>query len=101
MFEPGTKVVCINDSFVTGILDIYNALPRKGQLYTVRDIVPAWDFGLNEQPAVYLVELVNRPNMHGFEPGFKCFRFVEPEDLTEEQREEYAIPAGEELVTVP
>lgn len=79
MWEPGQKVVCIDDSFPMGIFDIYNALPSKGKMYTVRDIVPGQDFQLQGQPAIYLEELVNRPNKHGIEPGFACRRFREPE----------------------
>ena len=81
MFLPNTKVVCVDDKFPDGINDVYNALPRKGSLYTVRDIVPGQGFGLEPTVAVYLDELVNLPNMHGIEPGFAPHRFVEPEYL--------------------
>lgn len=77
MFEPGARVTCINDRFPTGINDIMNALPRKGSVYTVRDIVPGVTFGMNETISIYLEELVNRPNQHGIEPGFHCSRFRE------------------------
>lgn len=86
MFEPGAKVICVDDRFPPGILDIFNALPVKGSLYTVRDIVPGAGFGgrdKDQQPAVYLVELVNLPNRHGIEPGFACRRFVEPEEIAD------------------
>jgi hypothetical protein len=87
MFDTNTKVVCINDRFPAGVNDIFNALPRKGTIYTVRDVVPAVDWGLQESVAVYLQELKNRPNVHGIEPGFNCFRFREltPEELFESQ----------------
>jgi len=83
MFEPGQRVICIDDSFPDGIRDIFNALPVKGQQYTVRDLVPGVGWKLNEEPAVYLVELVNMPNQHGIEPGFACRRFAEPEEEEE------------------
>ena len=86
MFEPGQKVICIDDQFPNGILDIFNALPVKGTIYTVRDIVPGSGFGgrdKDQQPAVYLEELVNLPNRHGIEPGFACRRFAEPEEITD------------------
>lgn len=90
MFEPGQKVICVDDRFPPGILDIFNALPVKGSLYTVRDIVPGAGFGgrdKDQQPAVYLVELVNLPNRHGIEPGFACRRFAEPEEVSEHETE--------------
>ena len=85
MFECGAKVVCVDDAFPLGIRDIMNALPRKGAEYTVRDVVPGSGWGGREkdqQPSVYLVELVNQPNQHGVEPGFACRRFVDIEELS-------------------
>jgi hypothetical protein len=83
MFDLNTKVVCVDDRFPSGINDIFNALPHVGAIYTVRDIVPAQDWKLRGTCAVMLVELVNRPNMHGIEPGFQCGRFRElsPEEI--------------------
>lgn len=78
MFDLNSKVVCVDDRFPDGINDIFNALPRKGAIYTVRDIVPAQDWTLRGTCAVLIVELINRPNRHGIEPGFQCFRFREP-----------------------
>lgn len=83
MFEPGQKVVCIDDRFPEGIRDIFNALPVKGRHYTVRDLVPGINWGLAQEPAVYLAELVNLPNSHGTEPGFACWRFREIEEIEE------------------
>jgi len=83
MFEPGQKVICIDDRFPDGIRDYFNALPTKGRLYVIRDLVPGIGWKMNEEPAVYLVELVNLPNQHGIEPGFACSRFAEPEEIEE------------------
>ena len=88
MFELNTKVVCINAKFPAGIRDIMNALPFEGKTYTVRDVVPGSGWGgrdKDQQPAVYLVELVNLPNQHGIEPGFASYRFRELEEFQEEQ----------------
>lgn len=79
MFEIDSKVVCVDDKFPEGIHDYYNALPVKGHIYTVRDLVSGQGFDLSPQLTVLLHELVNRPNNHGIEPGFKCERFREPE----------------------
>lgn len=91
MFDMNAKVVCIDDRFPIGINDIFNALPRKGGIYTVRDIVPAQDWRLQPTCAVLLWELENRPNKHGIEPGFAPTRFREP--TADEQRMIEAIEA--------
>lgn len=81
MFEPGQTVVCVDDRFPDGIRDIMHALPTAGSVYTVRDLVPGLTWKLDEEPAVFLCELVNLPNRHGIEPGFACRRFVDPEEI--------------------
>lgn len=81
MFDINAKVVCIDDRFPPGINDIFNALPVKGSIYTVRDIVPAQTFKLAPTCGVLLAELVNRPNRHGIEPGFAPERFRELDEL--------------------
>lgn len=83
MFDIGTKVVCVDDTFIPNIRDYFSALPVKGRIYTVRDILQGQHWDLKEEPAVLLVELVNAPNKHGIEPGFQCRRFAEPEDVEE------------------
>lgn len=87
MFEPGARVVCINDTFPAGTFDYYNALPRKGKGYTVRDIMPGVGLDGRETTAVFLVECVNRPNRHGIEPGFAPWRFREVEMIEDEYEE--------------
>ncbi len=93
MFDIGTKVICVNDAFPAGINDIFNAVPSKGRIYTVRDIVPGQDWRLRETCAVLLRELVNRPNQHGIEPGFAPYRFRGPtaEELAEAMEAEAAV----------
>lgn len=83
MFDLGQKVACVDDSFPAGVNDIFNALPRKGRVYTVRDIVPGQTWDLKGTCAVMLVELENLPNRHGIEPGFAVHRFREltPDEL--------------------
>lgn len=90
MFEPGQKVICVNDTFPEGIFRFYTSLPNKGDTYTVRDIVPGQDWQQKETVTVYLVELVNPigeesiPGAGGLERGFACWRFAEAEEVTEQ-----------------
>ena len=83
MFEPSQKVACVDDRFPDGIRDIMNALPRKGAVYTVRDVVPALQLNGQMTTGILLVELVNLPNQHGIEPGFAPWRFAEVEEVSE------------------
>ena len=96
MFDAGQKLVCVDDQFPDGIRDIYNALPEKGKIYTFRDMVPGIHFSLKETVAIYVDELVNRPNQHGIEPGFKLERFreLEEDELTNEAVEEEELLIG-------
>ena len=96
MFDTGQKVVCVDDRFPPGVFDYCNAVPRKGKTYTVRDVVPAVDWRCVETIAVYLVEIVNRPNEKGAEPGFAHWRFAETEENTEECAESNYAHIGRE-----
>jgi len=73
----GTRVVCIDGKFGPGAHDIYNALPKEGQYYIVRDLVPGIRFDLSETLTILLDEITNKPNLHGIEPGFAPERFRE------------------------
>jgi hypothetical protein len=79
MFEPSEKVVCVNDKFPVDIRDYMSALPVKGRIYTVRDIVGGLNWNGTQTIAVLLNELHNLPNEHGIEPGFAPHRFALPE----------------------
>jgi hypothetical protein len=82
MFEPSEKVVCVDDKFPPDIRDYFNALPVKGRIYTVRDIVGGLNWDLSQTVAVLLHELKNHPNEHGIEPGFAPHRFALMEEVT-------------------
>ena len=86
MFEPGTTVVCVDDRFPASITKYLKALPRKGDTYVVRDIIPAQGWDKKETCAVLLVEIVNPPTAHRpewGECGFAPHRFREVETETE------------------
>ena len=87
MFLPGQAVVCVDDAFPLGIEALYNQLPKKGNTYHIRDLVPGCDFNANPgEVAVYLTELHNPSNKLGIERGFKAERFAPLEtDETEEE----------------
>lgn len=81
MYDIGTKLICINDSFPPDANKWLDSLPKAGQLYTVRDVVPGQGWDLAPTCAILLTELVNPLNDFGIEPGFDPSRFAEPEEL--------------------
>jgi hypothetical protein len=86
MFLPGQAVVCVDDAFALGIEVLYDELPKKGNTYHIRDLVPGCDFQANPgEMAVYLTELRNPCNKLGIERGFKAERFVPLESDVEEE----------------
>lgn len=88
MFDINSKVVCVDDTFTERDTYVFSKLPKKGNVYTVRDIVPAQDWKLQGTCAIYLHELKNAPTTH-IEPGFGVWRFaeVEEESIKQEQEE--------------
>ena len=97
---PGQKVACVDDNFPLGIEKLYQALPKKDEIYTVRDLVPGVSLNNSEgETAIYLVELVNPSNSHGIEYGFNAERFApletDDETLAEEVPEETYIEEHE------
>jgi hypothetical protein len=81
--REGSKVVCVDDSFETGIINLYKMLPIKDKVYTVRGMsVGVSTTSEAGEIAVYLVGLENPcSNVHPFpERGFKIERFREIEE---------------------
>ena len=39
MFKPGQDVVCINAEFDNWAIALYENLPEKGKVYTIRDVI--------------------------------------------------------------
>jgi hypothetical protein len=77
MFHPGQKVVCVNGQFPLGIEKFYAEVPKEGNTYTIRDIVPGISFRLEEgEVAVYLIEITGPLNVHDIERGFNAERFA-------------------------
>lgn len=82
MFNPGQKVICIDDDFLPSIrvdneMGLFNTYPKKDNEYTVR----GWD---KTKTGIYLEEIKNFPALYptGFgERSFRPERFVLLEDV--------------------
>lgn len=99
MFDVEQKVVCINDAWQPWVYDTYNELPKKGNIYTVRETdIGRDDLGSVQQDGsnivfiVWLEELKNddeiTPSGKNLgEMGFRSDRFAPLETIEEEQVE--------------
>ena len=100
MFEPGEKVVCVDDRFHPEIAFLFTALPKKDVVYTVRECdmgrakwvsaQKGWD---SVDMKVLLVELSNPldpSTLKGCpsELGFAARRFAPLTDVPNEEVEE-------------
>lgn len=80
MIVPGSLVICINDDFPVQVWDYAREVPRKGNVYTVKEIAP----GRNpvtkvSGPGLVLFELDNpwpRPDSQT-QVRFSIWRFRE------------------------
>jgi len=92
MFEVGEKVVCVNDDFSATVRHIYRQLPRKDEIYTVRDvrIGRTQVTGGDVSYLVLLRELHNPDDPYmrdgaGEEMGFRSDRFAPLIDTSVEE----------------
>ncbi|HEY1769169.1 MAG TPA: hypothetical protein VGG02_02790 [Chthoniobacterales bacterium] len=89
MFLPNQKVVCVDGRFPLGIEKLYGELPKEGNTYTIRDVVPGVGLTGDEgEVAVYLCEITGPLNAHGIERGFRAERFAPLETVEETAEEE-------------
>ncbi len=101
MLKIGMKMVCIDDVWPAWAKVMYNQLPKKGNIYTLRDFGIGCDakqitentdksvlFLGTKEYTVWVHELVNpiHPNS-GKEMGFKASRFAPIENISIEQAE--------------
>ena len=91
----GQKVVCINDTFTPIILAIYKQLPKKGEVYTIREVFLGREKivrgGDSATVGLLLEELRNPPDpfhQGKEELGFSSERFAPLEELPAEEVEE-------------
>lgn len=104
MFTHNQRIVCVDDKFPAWVYRIYQQLPVKGQIYTVRSLSPlGQSIDLESghfQPdlVLYVHELHNPddPNntAHSIELGFRIERFA-PLETIEEDVEEFAEATAE------
>ena len=100
MYETGEKVVCVDDRIHPEIAYLYNQLPKKGTVYTVRDCTLGTTnvFAADQNPTflVLLEELINPMDPHTLmasqqqELGFRSDRFA-PVEKIEAEEEDYAL----------
>ena len=95
----GSKVVCINDEFPNWAKAMYNALPVKDKIYTVRDVMPGVNpkfvgknpdgsnvFAGDPEIAITLEEIVNPIDpKSGYEYAYKSDRFAHLSDPIKEK----------------
>ena len=86
MFDVGQKIVCVDDRFPKTVSDLYDALPKEGTVYVVRDVVQGQTLKLSRTVTILLVGLVGNINGHGIENGFNAKRFVPLEEYRQKQQ---------------
>lgn len=76
MFRRGQKIVCVNDSSWNIFFEAYVIRPVKGDIYTIRDIIPG--DAIDPMISFHLYEITNDPFPHPvglLEPSFLAHRF--------------------------
>ena len=87
----GQKVVCIDDQFPDWINELYDALPKEGEVYVIRGLACGVTVGPNRtegEVAVYLVGLVNPRNDKPphMERGFHERRFRPLDEIKDQEK---------------
>ena len=115
MFKNGQRVVCINDNFEPWVYDLYCALPKKNQIYTVRAVGVGRSnpqFIVNDDAQIkitgaefdfliLLKELLNPDDPHSSvkqELGFRAERFAPLQEDEEEEEVGELAGAGADKV---
>jgi len=118
MFQEGQRVICSDDQFASWVQDLYTALPKKDQVYTIRAIksgrsnpnfVVDDDANIKMTGAefdflVLLMELHNPDDPHSTvkqELGFKADRFAEMLEESEEWKDSVEVGGGELVPLTP
>jgi hypothetical protein len=76
MFYIGQLVVCVDDNFGTDSSEWLNHVPKRGVVYTVREVLFGPDFSRGGSCwGIKLREIVNPLSPSGKEAGFAGWRF--------------------------
>jgi hypothetical protein len=101
--NKGDKVVCINDDFAPLFVRVYRQLPKKGDIYTIREVCLRRETirGSDSATVALLLEElkndVDPTHKGGEELAFKQERFAPLETLEEEEEIDAYAPAQLEL----
>lgn len=98
MFVNGQKVVCVNDTFQDWVFALYNQLPIKGNVYTIRSSsvsrTDPKDTGMNSLEVSVLLEEIKNPIDPHFKGGKQELAFKQDRfralTKTKTEKKEYA-----------
>ncbi|MEM7697100.1 MAG: hypothetical protein AAF236_01700 [Verrucomicrobiota bacterium] len=113
MFSQNQRVVCVDDQFDPWVYDLFTALPKKDQVYTVRSVRIGRsnpDFQIDDDAKIVITsaeydillllnELNNPDDPHSSiqqELGFRAERFAPLDEEVEEEEMVELIGVGEE-----
>ena len=94
MFLPNQTVVCIDGKFPLGIEQLYAELPKEGNTYTIRDVVPGVGLTGEEGESQFLFVNYGPLNAHGIERGFKAERFAPLSTIEDEVAVDEEVSVG-------
>lgn len=97
----GQKVVCINDIFAPDVAQFYVALPKKGQVYVIRNVLVGVSIkGTLGEVCLYLIGMHNPKSAAPPFPerGFNSERFAPLEEYQQRNTETELEPAEKELI---
>src|SRR5690349_2766914 len=83
MWYVGQKVRCVNDKFPMAVCEWGSNLPKKEEVYTIRQIKPVPSVGGIVEPAFLLEELRNPDDRLHFNPS--RFAPINPSEISLEQ----------------
>ena len=77
-FHVGQKVVCVYDHFYDAVFEVFDAVPKEGQVYTISAIF--WAKEHRTRRDMLSVRLVELPPIDPDYGGFSLWRFRSLED---------------------
>ncbi|MCX6838652.1 MAG: hypothetical protein NTX35_12695 [Verrucomicrobia bacterium] len=77
-FPVGQKVICVHDYFAAAVFEVFDATPKAGQVYTIREVF--WAKEHLTRRDMLSVRLVELPPIDPDYGGFSLWRFRLLED---------------------